>query len=63
LLTRVATADANSPKAALITLVTIPEYSPVVGAMRAAQQVNPADAEIAYTLSMMERLRAAHTPA
>jgi hypothetical protein len=41
----------------------MPEYSPVVDAMRAAQQVNPADAEIAYNLPIRERLRAAHTPA
>lgn len=62
LLTRAAVANAESPRAALIELVTMPEYGPVVDAMRRAQNLNPADAEIAYTLSMMERLRSSHTP-
>jgi hypothetical protein len=63
LLTRAATAGAAAPRAALIALVTMPEFTPVVDAVRKAQTLNPADTEVAYTLSMLERLRAAHTPA
>lgn len=62
-LTRAALATADAPRASLHALVTMPEYGPVVDAMRFAQSLNPGDAEVSYTLSMMERLRATHTPA
>jgi hypothetical protein len=62
LLTRAAAASAQAPRAALIGMVTMPEYGRVVDAMRNAQTLNPADAEIAYTLSMLERLRITHAP-
>lgn len=63
LIARAAAKDADAPRAALIELVTMPEYVPVIDALRKAQTLNPADAEISYTLSMLERLRASHTPA
>ena len=62
LLTRAATANAEAPRAAMIALVTMPEFGPVLEAVRKAQTLNPADSEVAYTLSMLERLRATHTP-
>lgn len=57
-----ATKDADAPRAALIQFVTMPELAPVLVALRKAQTLNPADAEVSYTLSMIERLRATHTP-
>lgn len=63
LLARAAAGSADAPRAALIELVTMPELVPVIDALRKAQTLNPADAEVAYTLSMLERLRASHTPA
>jgi hypothetical protein len=62
-LTRAATADAPAPRAALIALVTMPEFQPVTDALRKAVMLNPADTEASYAFSMLERLRAAHTPA
>jgi hypothetical protein len=63
LLTRAASADADAPRAALISLVTMPEFGPVTDALRNAVMLNPADTEASYAYSMLERLRAAHTPA
>lgn len=63
LLARAAAETADAPKAALIALVTLPELPPVLDALRAAQTLNPGDAEVGYAINMLERLRAAHTPA
>jgi hypothetical protein len=63
LLTRAATASADEPRAALIGLVTMPEFNAVTEALRKAVMLNPADTEASYAYSMLERLRAAHTPA
>lgn len=63
LIARAAAKDADAPRAALIELVTMPELEPVLAALRKAFTLNPADAEVSYTLSMIERLRATHTPA
>lgn len=62
LLARAATINADAPRAALIELVTMPQLEPVMEALRKAMTLNPADAEVSYTLSMLERLRASHTP-
>jgi hypothetical protein len=62
LLTRAAVADADAKRAVMIELVSMPEFETVAAAMRRAQALNPADTEVAYTLSMMERLRAGHAP-
>lgn len=58
-----ATKDADAPRAALIALVTMPELNPVLAALATAQALNPADADVAYTNSMLHRLIASHTPA
>lgn len=63
LLARAATDGADAPRAAMIALVTMPELDPVLAALRNAWTLNPADAEVSYTISMLERLRATHTPA
>lgn len=63
LLARAATDSADAPRAAMIALVTMPELDSVLAALRNAWTLNPADAEVSYTLSMIERLRATHTPA
>lgn len=62
-LARAAVNDADAPRAALIELVTMEEFGPVVDAMRNAQTLNPANVDVSYTLSMLERLRASHAPA
>lgn len=41
----------------------MPEFGPVLEAVRKARTLNPAVREVAYTLSMLKRLRASHTPA
>ena len=58
-----ATKGADAPRAALIALVTMPELTPVLVALRKAQTLNPADADVSYTIAMIERLRVLHTPA
>lgn len=63
LIARAAVKDADAPRAALITLVTMPELKPVLAALANAQALNPADADVAYTNSMLHRLIASHTPA
>lgn len=60
---RAAAKDADAPRAALIALVTMPELKPVLAALASAQALNPADADVAYTNSMLHRLIASHTPA
>jgi hypothetical protein len=62
MLARAAAASAEAPRAAMIALVTMPEFAAVIDAARTAQTLNPADTEVAYVISMMERLRLAHTP-
>jgi O-methyltransferase involved in polyketide biosynthesis len=62
LLTRSATAKADDAKAALIVLVTMPEYSTVADSARAALALSPGNVDLGYVLSMMERLRAMHAP-
>lgn len=63
LLARAATNDADAPRAALIALVTMPEFTVVMGALRDAFTLNMANTEAGYALSMLDRLRAAYTPA
>lgn len=63
LLTRSATAKADAAKAALIGLVTMPEYAKVADAAREALALSPGNVDLGYVLSMMERLRASNTPA
>jgi hypothetical protein len=63
LLARAAAAQADAPKAALIALVTMPELPPVLDALRTARDLNPADNYVGYAITMLEQLRATHTPA
>jgi len=62
-LARAAIAGADAPRAALIGLVTMPEYGKVADAAREALMLSPGNVELGYVLSMMERLRATHAPA
>jgi len=62
LLARAAASDAEAARAALIDLVTMPELEAVLSALRKAQTLNPADADVAYTAAMLERIRFSHTP-
>lgn len=62
LLARAAAAASDEPRAALIALVTMPEYKAVIDAGRAAAALNPANVDLSYVLTMMERVRAANAP-
>jgi hypothetical protein len=44
------TANAEAPKATMIELVTMPEFGPVLEAVRKAQTFNPADSEVPIPL-------------
>lgn len=63
LLTRAASTGADAARAALIAFVTMPEFGAVVEAGRAAAALNPANVDLGYVLTMMERVRAANAPA
>lgn len=63
LIARAALKDADAPRAALIDLVTMSEFDAVLEATRKAQTLNPANVDVGYVLSMLERLRAANAPA
>lgn len=65
---RAVLAAAAAPKAdaagkAMLALVTMPEFAAVEAAMRKAQALNAANVDLSYAISMMDRLRIAHTPA
>jgi hypothetical protein len=62
LIARAAMKDADAPQAALIELVTMAEFDKVLEQMRKASTLNPANVDLSYTLSMMERIRASHAP-
>lgn len=63
LIARVAAKDADAPQAAMIALVTMAEFDKVLEQMRKASSLNPANVDLSYTLSMMERIRASNAPA
>lgn len=63
LLTRAATADAAAPRAALIDLVTSKAFAEVERGFAAAFQLNPADTDVAYLVSMLARIRTTNAPA
>lgn len=60
---RAAFATAEEPRKAVIDLVTSKAYAEVEDGFRKAFQLNPADTDIAYTVSMMARIRGTYTPA
>lgn len=62
MLARAASAKAEGTQAAYIALVTMPEFGAVIDAARNVQTQNPGDVEVGYIVSMMERVRASHTP-
>ena len=62
-LTRAATADADAPRKALIELVTSKAFAEVEQGFAAAFQLNPADTDVAYVVSMLARIRTANAPA
>lgn len=57
------TADSDPGKKALVALVSMKEFAAVDEVMRKAQALNPANIDLSYAISMIDRLRSAHTPA
>jgi hypothetical protein len=62
-LARAALAEAgdDAPRAAMIELISMKEFGKVDEAARAAQRLNPADVELSYAISMLDRIRARYT--
>jgi hypothetical protein len=53
----------EAPRKAMVELVTMPEYDKVFDAMNAAFQLDPANTDVSYTMSMLARIRNSYKPA
>lgn len=63
LLLRAAAGRADPSQAVMLALVTSEPFGATLDMMVEAQVLNRSDAELAYAISMFERMRAKHAPA